>query len=264
MQTFGVEMEFTDAYFADVRDALNDLKLTHPFKCSTSDVQPRSTGKDWHLKYDISVCDTFEGKRIGGEIASPAFIASKRSFTDIQAVMNALLNCDSEPSFHNTTGFHVHVDLDDIDRFTILMIWLCLEKEIFKLFPTRKYSRYAKSLHTVKGRAVGKPVMKKLADILATKNIDEICGGKTSALYFYERNDKHFLEIRIGQMCDDPFKITGWTKICVQIVTLAKEFKEILNALTYEEVDTFAELNRISPKELKLTKAERVAVGIEG
>ena len=257
---FGVEIEFADAYIDDVYNSLNELSLSAPLKYSRESYQPLSDGNSWHLKYDLSVCDTHNGKRTGGELATPAMTPSTKSFDEIAKCINAILASDSEPVFHDGTGLHIHIDINDIDRFTFLTIWTALEADIFRLFPARRNNWHAQSLHRITTNSVKKTVRARLAAIFANKRTEDLFGGKQSALKFYKRNERDFLEIRVGQMSDDVLKIIAWIKLCLQMVEYAKRYKDVFELFTFQEIKTFRKLNQIADSHLKLTKPELTAV----
>ena len=78
-RTFGIEIEFLNAYFSDVANELDELNLKNSFIYTKHNVQPKSRGIQWHLKPDMSVCKLKNGRKTGGEISSPAYLFSENS-----------------------------------------------------------------------------------------------------------------------------------------------------------------------------------------
>jgi hypothetical protein len=259
-RTFGIELEFVDAYFSDVNETLNDLTLSKPYVCSTASIQPRSNGDNWHLKFDCSVCSVDGNKRTGGEIASPAFYINKQSFSEIRKVLNALQENDTMLKYTPETGFHIHINIDDIDRLQFVALWLSLERDIYKLFPKRKNSYYC-GFHGRKTKSnINKTIESKLSKLFKDKYIQDILGDKTTALKFYYRNEQRFLEVRIGQMSTDVDLMMGWLKMVLQMIDYTTRTKDTFSLLLQKDTLSFKAINNIAPDILKLTPTEKLAV----
>jgi len=255
---FGVEMEWTDAPFNNVSAALKQLKLQH--KVNSRSDYFKSNGKSWDVKYDSSVCEeSDDGFFTGGEVASPALHSNIKSYRDVQKVLRVL---NSEGAVYTTyTGLHVHVDIGPVDRLIFLMVWYSLIPNIYELFENRADGSYTGTHFRVKGEFGHKSSLKeKIAIALLSNSMDELIGDKSSSLIFSPvgNSDKR-LEIRVGQMDDDPYFITAWIKTCLQIANLAASYRDGLDCLKYCSVESFEKLDKISPKIFKLTDAESYA-----
>lgn len=258
IRTFGVEIEFIYANFNSIRDIMQQQKLSFPFVCSTINRQPRSNGDCWHLKFDASVVNNENGVKTGGEIASPAFTIVPESFIEIKNCIEAINNCKSKPFYNDHTGFHVHINIDDIDRMKLLLIWLSLENEIYKLFPTRQTNIYTKPLYHLTPDTIKYSPRKKLNKILNNINFRLLVENKNSALRFYTRNKQNFLEIRLARMFIDPNLLIIWIKICLQIIEETKQYKDSFSLLCKNKQFTFKGLNRHTNPVIKLTTLERL------
>ena len=255
-RTFGVELEFQEAEFTKVAKALGLLELSKPLKVSPRKFQAMSRGESWHLKYDFSVCSTVGKILLGGELASPAFLPTKQAFSEIRKCIKAIDNQNG--TYDDDTGVHVHMDIDDIDRLKFITLWLRMEKSIYRLFPNRRDRVYTKTL--TKDVNKHSMLIHQLGAIFTKYDLSKVFGCKNDAFRFYERKKKNFLEIRVGGMSGERYKITAWIKFCLQMIEATKMYKDSLSIMYYDDVVDFQTLDKKSCKELKLSKKEWDAV----
>ncbi len=254
--TFGIELEFRDALFGEVKRDLEKARLDRPFKCSmATDRQIRSNGACWHLKYDHSVSEVYNRQRSGGELASPAFTASRKNFDEIRKC-HAILNTHN-PTYDRETGIHVHVSMKDVDRLKFILSWFRFEHLFYNLFSERRRCDYAKTLYTINRQSLQRPLCEKLKTLAEKSRYSVIFGDHQDVLYFYKRNKVDFVEIRLGQMCNDSDILIGWIKICLQLIRYSKGILDSLSFLTNESGPIkLNDLNRNQPRSLSLTRRE--------
>lgn len=261
----GVELEFTDAAIDTVYGAMKKLqsKLRHKVHAIYEDrINEDSSGKTWDVKYDYSVCETRDRKVYGGEIASPILDICKTSFTEVTKVVR-LLN-KSGAVYTTSTGLHIHIDISDksrcMDRGVFLCIWHLMLYDIYQLWSGRVDGHYTHTLIKVNSftRRDLTPASV-LPLILSTNRVEQLFGDKNSALHFYSKdtNDEHkMIEIRVGQMEDDPRLIIAWVKLCLQMVNEAYQYDDILSFLHDTPNYSFEALNNRAPAKLRLTAIE--------
>ena len=97
-----------------------------------------------------------------------------------------------------------------------------------------------------------------MAMYLHQSSIEELFGNKNSALFFYERKKKNFLEVRVAQMLDDNDLIIAWIKYCLLLVEQTKKYKDFLSMAYYDILVDPVVLSNIQPSRspLKMTKYE--------
>lgn len=260
-RTFGIEIEFRDAFYSDIRNAVNSLNFTHPVKCQRITKDPKqlnSNGKYWHVKYDPTVSIKENGRWLGGEVASPALLVNDKSFLEIRSCLESIL--EKDPVYNEDTGLHIHIDIDDIDRVKFLAIWSKYEDDIYKIFNERKNGAYTLPLYNLNSKTLHKDIMEKLAMIFIVNDNIDIFGNKNTAFRFYENKGRNFLEIRIGGMTDDIDFLIGWIKISLQLVERTREFKDTLSILYYDLPNDILDFISEKYDSLILTDSEKVSV----
>jgi len=257
---FGVEIEFMDTPLKTFAPIFNQQKskYRHGVKCSLDgwdDVD--SKYKHWQLIADYSVTEMDDsGDDVGGEIVSPILDVCKESFLEIAKTIKLVNNNDGR--FGSETGYHIHVDLGDLDRLVFLAIWYEMSSDIYGIFPDRANSHYSQSLIRVNPHGPDVPMINKVATLLL--NNPGLIGEKYTDVHLYGEDDCRRAEIRCAQMVDDYDLIIGWTKMVLQIVNYAHQFHDIFELIDTRPSASIVYLNDHAPRVLKMTKNELHAI----
>jgi len=231
--TFGVEIEFAYLPLRQAAKEIRKLKLRD--RVRFSDGYRRSNGTFWDVKTDASITMNFENEKYvyescGGEIASPKLTPSKRSFEELQRVMQTLV--DSGAKFNRECGLHVHVDITGVDKFKLLMTILRYENELYKGFAkSRRTNPYIKPLKRLTDDQISKKLNVKLGEMIKDKTLSKlIVGDHHSAFVFYDRKGIPMVEMRMGQATKDVDKSLNWIKFVLSKVREARDL-DILESM---------------------------------
>jgi len=235
---FGVELEFSQA------------RLEHDYD-------------KWQVAIDDSVTEENDvGEDIGGELISPRLDVSAASFRDIARMIKLLTKYDA--GYGDNTGYHIHMDLDGIDRLVYLALWLQLSNDVYRIFPNRRNKLYCQPLIRPSG-PYGRnqiPIASQVSAMLLSNTT--LTDEKYNDVHLYTRDEYHMVEVRVGEMSDDYDFITGWTKICLQIVNEAAQYFDFVEFLEESErlstVTSILDMNNRAPRKLQLTEREHAAL----
>ena len=137
-RNFGCEFEFSTLYH-------DFLKISKPIieniygqgclKHSEKWYESNNNFRQWHLKLDSST---------ESELCTP--VSKLEDIDHITNVMSSL-GKNKDIKITKNDSFHIHMDVKDLDREAILILWMRYEKIIFSLFPThrRNHNEYCES-----------------------------------------------------------------------------------------------------------------------
>jgi len=192
---FGCEFEFSsdwDAVEAAVRAAIprRDLYVSKSHHDSNNN-------RKWHLKTDATTT---------AELATP--VCSLKDLPRVRRVIGSLRRAGVRTTKED--GFHVHVNIADVDRKKLVAAWLRAERAILSLVPRhRRTNGYCYKLSR------GSPP-ERLFDA------DRTAEDHHAIISFSRFGDIGTVEIRPAEGTTDAEFAGHWVRLCVGLVEYAK------------------------------------------
>jgi hypothetical protein len=146
------------------------------------------------------------------ELTSP--VSVKKDLRLIKKVVKQLAKCDLNPS--ERCGFHVHIDIHDIDQYQFMAGWMIYEKAILSCFPLDR----RKSSHCEKIVEYPQQSQSYVARLLEEKVIQTDHTGAISLFYYDERGT---VEIRVGEGTDDADFVVNWVEFLLYFIDFVRK-----------------------------------------
>lgn len=189
---FGIELEFDcswDKLKGEAKHAIKKIYGRRKYYSKEESFSSDIYTDKWHIKIDYSDVS---------ELTTP--ISTLDDMDNICKVITYLR--DSGIGVNDSCGFHVHIDIKDIDQYKFMAAWLRSEKAIIQCFPKSRRDSY----HCE--RILDKTTVKKyIASLLVSKTY-EAGHGNSISLDNYE--DRKTVEVRIAEGTNDPNFIKNW------------------------------------------------------
>lgn len=231
-RNFGCEFEFSTMYhdFLPIaKQAVDEIYGYGCFKHNEKWYESNNNFKQWHLKLDSST---------ESELCTP--VSKLNNLEEIVSVMSKI-GKNKTTKITKNDSFHVHMDVKDMDREAILVLWMRYEKIIFSLFPPnrRNHNEYCESSILRKKRS------KNISEYL--KEAIENTQDHHSAIsfYFYNHKEKmensihsinserNTVEFRLGEGTTDASFIRNWVTFLLYFLDSCKalELKDIVDIM---------------------------------
>jgi len=259
---FGVEMEFTDL-------KLNELlaELPNHTKHFRDGIKTKEwidgdvdDYKQWQLTCDPSVTDIDDdGEDAGGEIISPVLDVCAASWSEVRKMTKILTA--SGAYFGIDTGYHIHADLNDVNRLILMAIWFRMSADIYAyLYHDRQDSRFLRTLIPLNRTGREMTTAAQIIALLINNDMRDILETKYLDLHMYEENNTSIAEFRVAGMTDDHDQISGWTKAVLQMINEAYTYRDLFDFIEQDRQYTFTAVNSRAPLKLQMKKAETAAL----
>jgi hypothetical protein len=230
-KSFGIEIEFKNVNLNKVAKELRALKLRDKVRYCKG--WAKSNGDCWDIKTDNSVTTYCEGSRYGGEIASPILYPSRAAFLEVETVYNALNKLQAK--FDKSCGLHIHVNINGIDKFKLILALLKYEQNLYEGFSkSRRSSFYAKPIKRLTDEQMAKKIHKKMGEIMIQNKLEQfLLDQKYSAFHFYERNNGKLkmLELRMGEANGNVAHALEWIKLVLRLLKYSRD-EDTMDILT--------------------------------
>lgn len=208
---FGFELEY-DTNWDDLEKVIRDIirKYYGPYRIyCKNDIYETINNKRWHLKTDSGVAS---------EICSPISIVT--DLDKIYSVIDDLNhNCNLKPT--KDCGFHVHIDVSDINKYHLVAYWISVERTINNLFPQYRIgndtcSRYIKFNNKRSKKDVAKLYRKYKGDF----------DDRWRALNLSNYEDRGTAEIRLAESTANPEDVYCWVSFCINLIDYFASIEE--------------------------------------
>ena len=201
---FGIELEFGNEW-KEIKEItskiIKEVYGVRMYYARNESFKSTSRTNKWHIKTDFSAST---------EITTP--ISIRENLTKIYKVIAFLR--DNGAFVTKDCGFHVHVDISDVDRYLLMAGWLASEKAIFSCFPkTRKNNDYCEKILN------SRSAKSYIARILKEKTEMAISNNAISFEYYDERKT---MEFRIAEGTTDPEFVRCWVNFILYWVDFIK------------------------------------------
>jgi len=205
--------------------------------------------KQWHLKIDNST---------ESELCTQVSVL--KDLKKICMVMEKLEE-DEDVLVTENDGFHVHVDIRDVEKEKLLSLWLKYEEVIFSLFP--KYRR--DNFYCEKGiKRRTKKGTKNIANYFLDADSNSEDHHFALSFYFSKDTEKNLrrktVEFRVANGTKDKAFVRNWVLFCLHFVEGAKKISAVKTVCASPNKHTLDELIQeigIKDKELTLWLIDR-------
>lgn len=201
---FGIELEFDNEWEYIKKHASKIIKKIYGPRRYIA----RNDGFDsdfalnkWHIKVDGNT---------HAEITSPVskFKDIEKILTVIDYISDQSVNCGEDD------GFHIHIDVGDIDKYHLLSGWLRCEKTIYKMFPKeRKDNAHCEKL----AHRSGKIISTSIEDIM------EESENHSAVLSCQRYDERKTVEFRIAESTTDIKFIRAWIIFIIKFIDSVKK-----------------------------------------
>jgi hypothetical protein len=209
---FGIELEFEcpwEHLKKNATKAIREVYGNGKYYCRKDCFDSDNRLDKWHIKED--------GLSSISELTTP--VSYTTDLPKIKKVVKALGKCELNPS--DACGFHVHIDIPDIDQYHFLAGWMIYEKAIFSCFPIDR----RKSVHCEK--ILDYPQLSKsyIAKVLEQKLMESDHSHAISLSHYEERKT---VEVRIGEGTDNEKFVVAWVEFLLYFAEHIKSFNPSL------------------------------------
>jgi hypothetical protein len=215
-RNFGCEFEFStsfDKMKKIVSKAVTEIYGRHKLRAREGWYKSTNNFNQWHLKTDSSTLS---------ELCTP--VSNCSNIKQIQNVLSKI-GRNKDVKITNNDSFHVHMDIKDINRENVLILWLKYERIIFSLFPSHRrngntYCARIMDSHLKKGKQVSE----------FFKSALEVTWDHHSAIsfFFFKKNKKrrkrgrNTVEFRLGEGTTDKVFIHNWLSFLLHFLERCK------------------------------------------
>lgn len=223
---FGIELEFECPWEYLKKHAQKHIqKVYGPRKSySKNDSFESNIHLDkWHIKVD--------GLSTISELTTP--VSTQKDLKLIGNVVGGLQQCELNPS--ESCGFHVHIDIPDIDMYHFMASWMISERAIFSCFPLdRRKSSYCQKINDQPNAS------RSFISRLLEEKVDT--SGHTDAVSFSNYEERKTVEIRIAEATDDPEFVVNWIEFLLYWIDYTKQQNPSLlpcrkcNSMSFEDL----------------------------
>jgi len=251
-RNFGCEFEFSTIYhdfLPIVKPIIKEIYGEGCLKYSEKWYESTNNFNQWHLKIDNST---------ESELCTPV-----SKLKDIDNITSVLEKTGENKNIKITKNdsFHVHVDVKDIEREAILVLWMRYEKVIFSLFPShrRNHNRYCeKSIHKEK---TNKNISEYLQE--AIENTKD--HHSAISFYFYKHKEinalsskRNTVEFRLGEGTTNSVFIKNWVIFLLFFIDSCKnlEIKDVVDIMCDKRFDNSDDSFNIMMKEIQIRDKE--------
>jgi len=251
-RNFGCEFEFSTIYhdfLPIIHPIIEDIYGLKSLKHSEKWYESNNNFKQWHLKLDSST---------ESELCTPV-----SNFNDISKITSVLeeLGKNKEVKITKNDSFHVHMDVKDIDRETILALWMRYEKVIFSLFPLHRRNHNQFCEKSILRKKTTKNISEYIQE--AIENTKE--HHSAISFYFYKHKDpnkisssRNTVEFRLGEGTTDQNFIRNWVIFLLFFLDNCKslEIKDIVDIICDKQFSNNKENLNLMIKELQIKDKE--------
>jgi len=249
---FGCEFEFSTIYhdfLPIVKPIIDNIYGHQCLKHSEKWYESNNNFKQWHLKIDNST---------ESELCTP--VSNLNDINKITSVLE-LLGKNNAIKITKNDSFHVHMDVKDIDKEAILVLWMRYEKVIFSLFPPHRRNHNQFCEKSILKEKSNKNISNYLQE--AIENTKD--HHSAISFYFYKHKETNTLsstrntvEFRLGEGTTNPVFIKNWVTFLLFFLDSCKnlEIKDIVDIMCDRRLVNNEENLSLMIKELQINNSE--------
>lgn len=233
-RNFGCEFEFStefDDFKKIASKAITEVYGKNRLRAQRTWYKSSNNFIQWHLKIDNTTLS---------ELCTP--VSNYSMLKKIRSVLTKI-GKNKNVKITKNDSFHVHMDVRDISKENILILWLKYEKLICALFPSHRRNRNSYCERSVNHHLkTSRQVSEYFKDALE-KTLDH---HSAISFYFYKKNNKNkrrkcrnTVEFRLGEGTTDSSFIRNWVVLLLHFLECCKKMKSPIESIC----DTTVECN---------------------